>query len=64
MKSYIPLSNNPNYPSIEGLRTKTKKRIPKFALEYLDGGCFEELNFCRNKAEIKGIDLALKFLKK
>ena len=27
---------NTNYPSIEDLRAKAKKRIPKFAFEYLD----------------------------
>ena len=35
---------NPDYPSIDDLRTKAKGRIPKFAFEYLDGGCNEEIN--------------------
>ena len=30
------------YPSVTDLRKKAKKRIPKFAFEYLDGGCNED----------------------
>jgi len=40
-----PISYNPKYPSIEELRKKAKKKIPKFAFEYLDGGCNEEGEF-------------------
>ena len=35
---------NGNYPSIDDLRTKARKKIPKFAFEYLDGGCNEDVN--------------------
>ena len=38
------ISYNPNYPSIEDLRQRAKKKIPKFAFEYLDGGCNEDVN--------------------
>jgi hypothetical protein len=31
-----PISYNPKYPSIEDLRKKAQKKIPKFAFDYLD----------------------------
>ena len=40
MKSYI----NNKYPSIEDLRKRAKQKIPKFAFEYLDGGCNDDVN--------------------
>ena len=45
------------YPSIEDLRKKAKKRIPKFAFEYLDGGCNENVNLKKNTARIRDIEL-------
>jgi L-lactate dehydrogenase (cytochrome) len=38
------LQYNSKYPSITDLRSKAKKRIPRFAFEYLDGGCNEDTN--------------------
>jgi hypothetical protein len=35
---------NSNYPSIDDLIKRAKKKIPKFAFEYLDGGCNEDVN--------------------
>lgn len=32
------------YPSIDDLRKRAQKKIPKFAFEYLDGGCNEDVN--------------------
>lgn len=54
---------NPNYPSIEDLRTKAKGRIPKFAFEYLDGGCNEEINLYKNTSEIRDVELLPEYLK-
>ena len=48
---------NTKYPSIEDLRKKAKKRIPKFAFEYLDGGCNENINLKKNTARIRDIEL-------
>ncbi len=48
---------NPDYPSIEDLRARAKRRIPKFAFEYLDGGCNEEINLYKNTAEIREVEL-------
>lgn len=46
-----------NYPSIEDLRKKAAKRVPKFAMEYLDGGCNEDVNLYKNTAELREIEL-------
>lgn len=53
MKEYI----NPGYPDIDYLRSKAKKRIPRFVFEYLDGGCNSETNLKRNTAEIRDVQL-------
>ena len=50
------------YPSIEDLRNKAKKRIPRFAFEYLDGGCNEEVNLKRNTKEIRDVQLRPNYL--
>jgi L-lactate dehydrogenase (cytochrome) len=55
---------NTNYPSIEDLRSKAKKRIPKFAFEYLDGGCNEDVNLHKNTKEIRDIELLPYYLSK
>ena len=55
---------NTNYPSIEDLRSKAKKRIPKFAFEYLDGGCNEDVNLYKNTKEIRDIELLPYYLSK
>lgn len=54
---------NSNFPSIEDLRKKAKKRIPRFAFEYLDGGCNEEVNLQKNTAEIREVELLPEYLK-
>jgi len=36
---------NTSYASVDMLRERAKLKIPKFAFEYLDGGCNNELNF-------------------
>lgn len=48
---------NSHYPSVEDLRNRTKKRIPKFAFEYLDGGCNEDVNLQKNTSEIREVEL-------
>ena len=51
------LNYNPQYPGIDDLRSKAKKRIPKFVFEYLDGGCNEEVNLVKNTNEIRNVEL-------
>ncbi|WP_349350969.1 alpha-hydroxy acid oxidase [Flagellimonas sp. MMG031] len=51
------------YPSVDDLREKAKKRIPRFAFEYLDGGCNEDVNIHRNTSEIRDITLKPTYIK-
>jgi L-lactate dehydrogenase (cytochrome) len=45
------------YPAIEDLRLRAKQRIPRFAFEYLDGGCNEDVNLHKNTAELREVEL-------
>ena len=55
---------NPKYPSIEDLRLRAQKKIPKFAFEYLEGGANEEVNLKRNTKEIRDVQLIPEYLTK
>lgn len=55
---------NSSYPSTTDLRKKAKKKIPKFAFEYLDGGCNEDVNLNKNTSEIRGVELLPYYLSK
>ena len=55
---------NSKYPSVDDLRNKAKKRIPKFAFEYLDGGCNDDVNLHKNTAEIREVELLPYYLSK
>lgn len=54
---------NSNYPSVSDLRAKAQKKIPKFAFEYLDGGCNDDVNLMRNTAEIREVQLKPNYIK-
>ncbi|SOE23216.1 L-lactate dehydrogenase (cytochrome) [Spirosomataceae bacterium TFI 002] len=54
---------NSNYPSIDDLRKKAKRRIPRFAFEYLDGGCNEDVSISRNTKEIREVQLQPRYLR-
>lgn len=56
-------SFNTKYPSIYDLKAKAKKRMPKFAFEYLDGGCNEDVNLHRNTAELREVQLLPNYLR-
>ncbi|MEM1442481.1 MAG: alpha-hydroxy acid oxidase [Verrucomicrobiota bacterium] len=45
------------YPSIEHLRERARRRMPRFAFEYLEGGCNSEINLRRNTEEIREVRL-------
>ena len=53
---------NHNYPSVEDLRKRAKLKIPKFAFEYLDGGCNNDVNLKKNTDRIRDIELKPKYL--
>ncbi|MGB5943027.1 MAG: alpha-hydroxy acid oxidase [Leeuwenhoekiella sp.] len=50
------------YPSVDDLRSKAKKRVPAFAFEYLDGGCNEDVSIRRNTSEIRDVQLQPRYL--
>jgi L-lactate dehydrogenase (cytochrome) len=54
---------NPDYPSVDDLRNKAMSRIPKFAFEYLDGGCNEDVSISRNTSEIREVQLQPRYLR-
>ncbi len=62
MRNKDKISFNPGYPSVESLREKTRKRIPKFAFDYLDGGCNEEVNLRKNTANLQQVELQPNYL--
>lgn len=41
MKNKATYSYNRKYPSIADLKQRAKKRIPKFAFDYLEGGAMK-----------------------
>ncbi|OBU16339.1 alpha-hydroxy-acid oxidizing enzyme [Photobacterium aquimaris] len=59
MKDYF----NTTYPSIELLRKKAKSRLPKFAFEYVDGGCNNEIGLRRNTDDIRKLELIPYYLR-
>jgi L-lactate dehydrogenase (cytochrome) len=54
---------NTNYPAIDDLRARAKNRIPRFAFEYLDGGCNEDINLLKNTHDIRKIELVPRYIK-
>ena len=54
---------NPKYPSVNDLRTKAKSKIPKFAFEYLDGGCNDDHNIRKNTSDLRNVELVPEYLK-
>jgi len=59
----MQIKYNSNYPSIDDLRNKARKKIPRFAFEYLDGGCNEDVNLLKNTSEIREVELKPYYLK-
>src|SRR3546814_11347933 len=58
------LKYDPQYPSVQDLKRKAKRRIPKFAFDYLEGGCNDKLNLWRNEADFRDIQLIPQYIKK
>ena len=52
------------YPSIADLKIKARKKIPRFAFEYLNGGCNDDVNIKRNTDEIRNVQLRPEYIKK
>lgn len=58
------LTYNPNYPSVKDLKKRAKARMPKFAFDYLEGGCNEEVNLSRSETDYHDVLLQPSYLKK
>lgn len=54
---------NPKYPDINDLKRKARTRIPKFAFDYLEGGCMQDTGLKRNRADIEAVQLRSELLK-
>ena len=57
------MSFNSNYPSVEALQARAKRRMPGFAYDYLAGGCFSEVNLRRNTSDIREVQLKPYYLR-
>ena len=53
---------DPRFPSVDDLRDRARRRIPRFAFEYLDGGCNEDVNLHRNTGDIRDVQLIPQYL--
>lgn len=62
MRNQNQILFNPKYPSIADLRIKAKKRMPRFAFEYLDGGCYDEVNLNKNMRDLEQVELLPNYL--
>ena len=54
---------NSRYPDVADLKKAAKKRIPKFAFDYLEEGCMEEIGLKRNRNAIESVQLRSELLK-
>lgn len=59
----MALDFNTKYPSIDDLRNRAMQRIPRFAFEYLDGGCNDDVNIVRNTSELREVQLKPNYLR-
>jgi L-lactate dehydrogenase (cytochrome) len=53
---------NTRYPAMDDLMRRARRRIPRFAFEYLDGGCNEDVNLLKNTSELRDVELVPRYL--
>jgi len=58
----MELDYDSRYPRIDDLRERARRRIPRFAFEYLDGGCNDDVNLYRNTSDIRDVELIPQYL--
>lgn len=58
------LQYNRQYPSVQDLKRRAKQRMPKFAFDYLEGGCNDEVNLARNERDFHDVLLRPRYMKK
>jgi L-lactate dehydrogenase (cytochrome) len=54
---------DPRLPDTKSLKKRARKRIPRFAFDYLEGGCHDEIGLERNRQDIQAIQLRSQLLK-
>ncbi len=54
---------NTQYPAVRDLKQQARLRIPKFAFDYLEGGCMDEVGLKRNREAIETVQLRSRLLK-
>ncbi|MBO9488911.1 alpha-hydroxy-acid oxidizing protein [Endozoicomonas sp. G2_1] len=59
MKDYF----DARYPDVSDLKARAKQRMPKFAFDYLVGGCMEEISVARNRQDVEAVQLRSELLK-
>ncbi|WP_027125446.1 alpha-hydroxy acid oxidase [Gelidibacter mesophilus] len=60
----MELKINPKYPSVTDLRKRAMVKMPKFAFDYLDGGCNEDINLDKNRFDLQKVELMPQYLSK
>jgi L-lactate dehydrogenase (cytochrome) len=63
MRNTSQITFDPRYPSVADLRRRASSRIPRFAFEYLDRGCNQEVNLERNRTDLQEVVLSPSYLK-
>jgi L-lactate dehydrogenase (cytochrome) len=58
----MELNINSQYPSVKDLRKRAEFKMPKFAFDYLDGGCNDDINLNKNRTDIQKIELMPNYL--
>ena len=53
----MKLHYHTSYPAIDDLRERARRRIPRFAFEYLDGCCNEDVNLRKNTDDLRQVEL-------
>ena len=53
---------DPRFPDSASLRAQAQKSMPKFAFEYLEGGCIDEIGLHRNSNELQQVRLRSELL--
>ena len=54
----------PLYPDVSYLREKARRTVPRFAFEYVDGGCNVEKNLEKNTQDIRDLQLKPVYIRK
>ncbi|WP_020415248.1 alpha-hydroxy acid oxidase [Microbulbifer sp. VTAC004] len=55
---------NRHFASSQRLRKKAKKKIPKFAYDYLTEGCMDDIGLSRNRIPFKSVEFTPQYIKR